>query len=88
MAGQPAAAISWMFGPFTVWDLHTRGDPDACGGQRRDRRGRTRVDRNRHRSRRGNGPRVTRPHTQPGDRRRVVAAAQSRRASDRSHGNR
>ncbi|MET7394067.1 WD40 repeat domain-containing protein [Dactylosporangium sp. NPDC005572] len=24
MAGQPAAAISWMFGPFTVWDLATR----------------------------------------------------------------
>ncbi len=24
MAGRPAAAISWMFGPFTVWDLLTR----------------------------------------------------------------
>nr|BFE59918.1 hypothetical protein GCM10020063_044440 [Dactylosporangium thailandense] len=24
MAGQPAAAICWMFGPLTVWDLATR----------------------------------------------------------------
>jgi WD40 repeat protein len=26
MAGRPAAAISWMFGPFMVWDLLTRNE--------------------------------------------------------------